>query len=317
MPNYNVGRANPTLAEEIDLGELRIPKPYRPPTLEEYVAKHYLKQPPEERLERGLKLAELGSVRLLVIAAEPNSDAAQQFFRFQYDYTYDFRNRTHKEVHRLLNEFIHFSLAPSESGEFLAKYGVTVPTNGDATFAVFKSDGSLVSQTPFGKLTAEGHFEPQLLADFLSLHRHPPLSDARQQLDEALSQAARENKRVLVQVGGPACGACYVLSQYLDGQRELIGKDYVHLKLDTRMPDFAGVYEELSEGQSRGVPWMVILDADGTTLITGDSKKGNIGHPIHKVEIDHFERMLRTTRQRLSDDELTSILLPLREKADE
>lgn len=313
--SLGVARVKPTSGEDVDLGELIIPKPYRPPTFEKYVARNYIKKPPEERLKYGLSRAELGFERLLVIAVEPDSDAAQQFFRLRFDYSYDRKNRNHEKTHKLLYQFITLSLAPSESEEFLAKHEIAFPAKDDATFTVFSSDGSIVGQTTFSELITEGELDPELLAEFLALHRHPPLPNARQLLEAGLAQAVREDKRVLVQVGGPGCGPCYLLSDYLEKHKELMGKDYVHLKLDTRMPEFAEVYEILSEGESRGVPWMLILDSSGTTLITGDTEEGNIGYPNNPVGIDHFERMLVTTKQRLTDDELSTLLLPLQKES--
>ena len=65
------------------------------------------------------------------------------------------------------------------------------------------------------------------------------------------------------------------------------------------------VGEGLTGGESKGYPWSVILDADGKALVDSDGPEGNIGCPVTEAEAAHFFDMLRTTRQRLTDDELT------------
>ncbi|WP_145249508.1 hypothetical protein [Aeoliella mucimassa] len=56
-----------------------------------------------------------------------------------------------------------------------------------------------------------------------------------------------------------------------------------------------------------GIPWMAILDADGTTLVTSDGPNGNIGYPSDQQGIDHFIEMLESTAQRLTPDELVTL----------
>ena len=60
---------------------------------------------------------------------------------------------------------------------------------------------------------------------------------------------------------------------------------------------------------------MAILDADGRTLATSDAEDGNIGYPTDDADRAHFEQMLRTTRQRLSDAELAALLKALADNA--
>jgi hypothetical protein len=53
-----------------------------------------------------------------------------------------------------------------------------------------------------------------------------------------------------------------------------------------------------------GIPWMVVLDAEGKALITSDGPKGNIGCPYEPWEIEHFVAMLDKTRRSLGKDDL-------------
>ena len=67
--------------------------------------------------------------------------------------------------------------------------------------------------------------------------------------------------------------------------------------------------------RSGGLPWLIILDANGEELITGVGPGGNIGAPVTVEECAHFIDMLRRTRQRLSDDDLRVITEELEEHA--
>lgn len=57
-----------------------------------------------------------------------------------------------------------------------------------------------------------------------------------------------------------------------------------------------------------GVPWMVVLDAQGERLITGDGPEGNCGFPYKPHEIAWFRTMLEKTSERLGDSEIDAIV---------
>ena len=70
------------------------------------------------------------------------------------------------------------------------------------------------------------------------------------------------------------------------------------------MPHGEEVAKRLRGSRSGGIPWMVILDADGAELVTSDGPGGNVGCPVTKQEARWFFSMLTSTRQRLEDDDL-------------
>lgn len=141
--------------------------------------------------------------------------------------------------------------------------------------------------------------------------------DAEQALAAGLVRARAENKRVLVHIGAPWCGWCHVLDRFLREQRNLIAVDYIDLKIDQdRMIDGKEVAGRLRSGSATGgIPWMVILDADGKPLITSDGPRGNIGYPGAAHEIEHFITMLNTTRQNLSEEQVAALERQLHDNA--
>jgi hypothetical protein len=79
------------------------------------------------------------------------------------------------------------------------------------------------------------------------------------------------------------------------------------------MPEFDELYQELTQGTHRGMPWMTILDAEGNTLITGDTEEGTIGFPTTGKSLEQFRLMLTNTRQRLTDNDISSLIAALQE----
>ena len=64
-----------------------------------------------------------------------------------------------------------------------------------------------------------------------------------------------------------------------------------------------------------GIPWMVILKANGDELITSDGPMGNIGYPFQPVEIEHFLSMLKATSKRMTAEQMAAIGEALNENA--
>lgn len=110
-----------------------------------------------------------------------------------------------------------------------------------------------------------------------------------------------------------------MLEEFLERPKvaPLLAKEWVDVMIDTdRMTHGKKVMERLKGERQGGLPWMVVLDADGKELITSnDEKGGNIGAPAQPEEIAHFMTMLRTVKQHLTDAEVATVLAELNEHA--
>lgn len=304
-----VGKAEPKAAEEIALGELRIPKPYRPPTVDDDIARAYGHKDVAKRLKQLLNDAKLGYYHVLVVAADPAGAAVRRYFEICH-----FNSDGPQERPEKLHEFLVLAVDPKTGGELLAAHELPAPQEKDlAAFAILNPAGAVVATASSDDLSKDGKLNAKLLGEFLA-NRETPLPNARKLLADSLAQAKRDDKRLLVQVGGPGCGWCVVLARYLDEQKPLVEKDYLHVKIDSRMPEAKEVIDELREKKEGGIPWMAILDADGKTLITSDGDDGNIGYPGEPKSQEHWLKMLTSTKQRLSDDDLAALMKPLSEK---
>jgi 5-hydroxyisourate hydrolase-like protein (transthyretin family) len=306
----SIGKVEPKVAEELALGELRIPKPYRPPTVDDDIARAYGHKDVEKRLEQLLNDAKLAYYHVLVVAADPEGAAGRRYFEICHFYS----DRPSPERPEKLHEFLVLAVDPKTGRELLEARDLPVPQEKDhAAFAILTPAGAVVATASSDDLSKDGKLNAKLLGEFLA-NRETPLPNARKLLADSLAQAKRDDKRVLVQVGGPGCGWCVVLARYLDEQKSLVEKDYLHVKIDSRMPEAEELIGELREKQEGGVPWMTILDADGKTLITSDGEEGNIGYPGEPKSQEHWLKMLTSTKQRLTDDDVAALMKPLSEK---
>ncbi len=242
--------------------------------------------------------AELSYQQLLLFVADSTSEIARQFFDAQYD-------SDDQDLQRALGNYV-VQCVRCDQADLLGRWSLAAPDRNGATFAILSPEGDLVAEVAFESLAPDGRLDHSRLSEFLTKHKIT-LSDASEELRAALAKAERENKRVLVQVGGPRCGPCVLLSRYLESQKELLTKEYVHLKLDTRMPKANEVIGPIRKAGG-GVPWMAILSSDGQVLVTSDGKQGTIGYPRTDAEKAHFEQMLRTTSQRLSEAEIKTLV---------
>lgn len=97
---------------------------------------------------------------------------------------------------------------------------------------------------------------------------------------------------------------------------KLLKIDYIDLKIDTdRMTHGKEVAARIRGKQRGGIPWMVILDGKGKTLITGDGPEGNIGCPVSAGERAHFIEMLQKTKNLLNDSQMAILTAQLQKFA--
>ena len=164
-----------------------------------------------------------------------------------------------------------------------------------------------------GRLTISINDEaaPAQVLEFVKKHA-PTTQNARELFEAALAEAKYSNRRVWACVSQTRCAPCFTLARWMDSQRSLLEKDYVFFKFDD-VRDTHGIELAGSLGfSSHGVPCHAILDADGNELANSISPLGNIGGPDASPEFaNHLRKMLNASRQRLTDDEIDSIVLSL------
>jgi thiol-disulfide isomerase/thioredoxin len=160
-----------------------------------------------------------------------------------------------------------------------------------------------------------GHDAGKILA-FLKEHEAKPLV-ASEVMAAAMATAAKEQKRVFLHFGAPWCGWCHKLENWMARPEiaAVLGKDFVDLKIDndrmTGAKEIYGAQVKAAGQEEGGIPWFVLLAADGELLAHSTGPKGNTGFPYQPDEIEHFGTMLKAARQNISDDEIALLLKSL------
>ncbi|MFO1077478.1 MAG: hypothetical protein U1E73_07105 [Planctomycetota bacterium] len=112
-----------------------------------------------------------------------------------------------------------------------------------------------------------------------------------------------------------------MLEEFLGREKvaPIYGKGWVDVMIDVdRDTDGKDVNERLKGDRSGGLPWMVILDADGKEIVTSNAEPdgANIGGPVQKEECAWFVRMLEKSRgDKVTAKELEAVAADLEEFA--
>ena len=286
----------------IQLGDLQLKPPYHPPTVKERIAKAFADSTTlAVRLDAALKDAQLTQQRVLVILADPDSDACEQLYKLYFE------NETAQDAfadYRLIAVNAKGDKANEATTLLKTRLGVQAA---EPVLLVFDVDGKPLAAAGADQVSKAKQIDRDLLVAFLKRHA-PERPDAERLLADALAQAERENKRVLVEETGAYCPWCVVLSRFLESQKEILAPDYVTIKIDrSRFRNGQKVMSRLRTKKEGGIPWMAILDAKGKTLVTSDGPKGNIGFPGEPAEIEYFLKMLTDTAQRFTPAQIAAL----------
>jgi Thioredoxin-like len=279
---------------------------------ERFNAKFASKKSLEDRLQFQLRDARLGYQRVLLIVHDADSPLMKQIDDIVSDYD-------DRDLSQAFEDYLFLPVNTGDStqhGEATAlatRLKMDLPPPGDVALAVLDETGSLIAESLSRSVASSGTIDRTKLTAFLR-ENHRALPDAEQLLADAIAKAKQEDKRVFVQVSGPRCGWCVLLSRFLDDHRDLVDKDFVYVKLDSRFEHGQSVIDRFRTNQTGGIPWMVFLDSDGNPLITSDGPEGNIGYPGEAAERVHFEKMLRASARHLTDADIESLLTALSEK---
>jgi thioredoxin-related protein len=200
--------------------------------------------------------------------------------------------------------------------ELLESYGKDNTKHGVPFLTVLDGDGKVLTNQNTGNLEKGPEHDVEKVKDFLTAWTPPP-KDAEDVYKAGLAQAKSEDKLIFLHLGAPACGWCRVLDRFLADQDAILGREFVDLKIDTaRMTNGSAVAARLRKGDSGGIPWFAILDAQGAEIVNSDGPQGNIGYPAKQHEIDHYISMLQKAARRLTPDDLAKLKAALETYAD-
>lgn len=110
-------------------------------------------------------------------------------------------------------------------------------------------------------------------AQYAPVHKYDPSRDAARDVREAVAEAARTGKRVLLEVGGEWCVWCHIMDEFFEKNRALLDlreKNYVMVKVnfseENKNEAVLSRYPEI-----QGYPHIFVLDRDGKLLHSQDT----------------------------------------------
>jgi thiol-disulfide isomerase/thioredoxin len=200
-----------------------------------------------------------------------------------------------------------------KNADLAARYGADLKKNGIPYLTVLDADGKVLANQPTDPFETKdggknGH-DPKKLQEFLKSHQATPRK-ADAVLQAALSEAAKTERNVFLHFGAPWCGWCLRLDAWLARPEvaAVLGKDFVEVKIDLdRMEGGKEVFKRYNASEKGGIPWFVMLDANGKAVITSDGPKGNIGFPAEDHEVAYFVKMLEAAKRRLTEKDVEGL----------
>jgi thiol:disulfide interchange protein len=98
--------------------------------------------------------------------------------------------------------------------------------------------------------------------------KYDPKRDAARDIDDAVAEAKRTNRRILLEVGGEWCVWCHIMDEYFDKHPDLTAlrdKNFVTVKINFSHENENK--EVLTRyGPIEGYPHIFVLDSDGKLL---------------------------------------------------
>jgi len=292
-----------------ELGDLAMPaprKPNQPPTLEDRIQSVFeVAGTPLERYQRSLETTKLVNQHLLIVFGQPDDSRIASLMKLRFE---------DPEFRPYSDEF-RFMAVPTDAPRLDAaielaelRYEQLTEARRPFHLVICDATGKKVASAGIDELCADGKLSKDKLLDLLRLNCTPKLS-AREFLDDALQRAKEEDKRVIFQETANSCVPCHMLSHLLDANR-IWEQDYIWVKMDRRWAGAEEVMAEIRDDAERSIPWFAILDASGKKLATSNALESgaNIGYPSGESGKAHFAHMLNTTRQRLTDADVQSLI---------
>jgi thioredoxin-related protein len=132
-----------------------------------------------------------------------------------------------------------------------------------------------------------------LLGQYAPVAKYDPNRKADQDLKNAIGEAQRTGKRILLEVGGEWCSWCHIMDKYFDQNANLTklrDTNYVTVKInfskENENEKFLGQYPKIP-----GYPHLFVLESDGKLLhsqFTADLEEGQ------SYNLQKFTKFLET-----------------------
>jgi thiol:disulfide interchange protein len=125
---------------------------------------------------------------------------------------------------------------------------------------------------------------------YVPVTKYDPQRNADQDIREAVAEAHRTHRRVLLEVGGEWCSWCHTLDNYFDAHRELTAlrnRNFVTVKInfseENQNREVLSRYPPIP-----GYPHLFVLDSDGRFLHSQDTSSLESGKSYDLERLTDF-----------------------------
>ena len=140
---------------------------------------------------------------------------------------------------------------------------------------------SLAAQAPSSSSTQPG---------YVPVAEYDPARNAAADVQQAIAEAKRTNRNVLVEVGGEWCSWCHIMDKYFETHRDLLnlrGTNYVMVKVnfspENKNEELLSQYPKIP-----GYPHLFVLDAQGKLLHSQSTGELEAGKSYDKKKFTGF-----------------------------
>ena len=137
---------------------------------------------------------------------------------------------------------------------------------------------------------AQDRREPVNQPKYIPVTEYDPKRDTAQDIQDAIKEAQRTNKRILLEVGGEWCGWCHTLDRFFQASPDLLllrDKNFVTVKInfsgDNENKDLLSHYPAIP-----GYPHIFVLDAEGKLLHSQDTSALERGKSYNLEKLTAF-----------------------------
>ena len=131
----------------------------------------------------------------------------------------------------------------------------------------------LVLLTVGYRLLPAGESKTLFQSKYLPVTKYDPKRNAAQDIDDAIKEARRTHRRILLEVGGDWCSWCHTLDNYFEAHPDLLqlrDRNFVTVKInfseENENKDVLSRY-----GPIESYPHLLVLGADGKLLLSKET----------------------------------------------
>ncbi len=156
-------------------------------------------------------------------------------------------------------------------GTFIFRTRKDAPAKKMRTFTLILPAVLILLTVGYLVLPGEGRTIGQ--SKYIPVTNYDPKRNAAQDVDDAIKEAQRTHKRILLEVGGLWCSWCHTLDNFFDAHSDLVqlrDQNFVTVKIN--FSEESQNQEVLSRyGPLESYPHLLVLETDGKLLLSKDT----------------------------------------------